>query len=118
MAIFYRYLISGKHLPDFLAFVKATFDLDTSKPPNVPEYPTTFPESRLPELIKEELERIATFSMDGTDRLYRAHGQTLKDVFNVRNNSFRRIPDAVIWPESHEQVRSEIIVLMLRLTLC
>lgn len=52
-----------------------------------------------------ELEEIAEVSIDGMDRLIRAHGQTLKDMAQLRTNSFPRIPDAVIWPDSHEQVR-------------
>ncbi|KAG6448969.1 hypothetical protein O3G_MSEX005815 [Manduca sexta] len=99
-----RYSIGGKLLPYLSQWAVENFGVDTTKPPKIPEPPTSFPESLLPMNIKEELEKIALISTDGMDRLIRAHGQTLKDVSNVRNNSFPRIPDAVIWPESHEQV--------------
>lgn len=102
--LLFRYLIGGKSLPHFISWVNANFNIDITKPPKIPPLPTSFTESRLPHNIKEELEKIALVSVDGLDRLIRAHGQTLKDMALLRSNSFPRIPDAVIWPESHEQV--------------
>ncbi|XP_013143156.1 PREDICTED: alkyldihydroxyacetonephosphate synthase [Papilio polytes] len=99
-----RYLIGGKTLPHCLQWVHENFDVDVTKPPKIPQLPESFTKSRLPDDIKEELENIALVSVDGMDRLIRAHGQTLKDMSLLRSNSFKRIPDAVIWPESHEQV--------------
>ncbi|RVE45389.1 hypothetical protein evm_009961 [Chilo suppressalis] len=58
----------------------------------------------MPRNIREELEKIAPVSVEGMDRFIRAHGQTLKDISLLRHNKFPRIPDAVIWPETHEQV--------------
>ncbi|CAH2037006.1 unnamed protein product, partial [Iphiclides podalirius] len=99
-----RYLIGGKCLPHFMTWVNENFNIDITKPPKIPPLPTSFTESRLPGNIRVELEKIALVSVDGLDRLIRAHGQTLKDMSLLRSNSFKRIPDAVIWPESHEQV--------------
>ncbi|XP_068631826.1 alkylglycerone-phosphate synthase [Battus philenor] len=99
-----RYLIGGKTLPYFIKWVKETFDLDITKSPKIPPLPTSFTSSRLPKNVREELEKIALVSVEGLDRLIRAHGQTLKDISQLRSNSFKRIPDAVIWPENHEQV--------------
>ncbi|CAH0723176.1 unnamed protein product, partial [Brenthis ino] len=100
-----RYLLSGKTLPHALQWIKEHFNVDIGKSPEVPPMPTSFPESRLPSDIKEELDNIAPVSIDGMDRLIRAHGQTLKDIYHLRNNSFPRIPDGVIWPSSHEEVK-------------
>ncbi|KAJ0177400.1 hypothetical protein K1T71_007409 [Dendrolimus kikuchii] len=99
-----RYSLGGKTLPYLAHWAIDNLGIDSTKPPNIPEIPKKFSECRFPPNVKEELERIALLSVDGMDRLIRAHGQTLKDVYNVRNNSFPRIPDAVIWPECHEQV--------------
>ncbi|CAK1596460.1 unnamed protein product [Parnassius mnemosyne] len=99
-----RYLIGGKCLPHFIKWVNENFNIDITKPPKIPQIPTYYAESRLPANIKVELESIALVSVDGLDRLIRAHGQTLKDMTLLRANSFPRIPDAVIWPESHDQV--------------
>ncbi|CAG9584880.1 unnamed protein product [Danaus chrysippus] len=99
-----RYLLGGKKLPHALQFIKEYFNVDITKDAIPPPQPTSFQESRLPSTIKEDLEKIAPLSTDGMDRLIRAHGQTLKDVYCLRKNSFQRIPDAVIWPQTHQQV--------------
>ncbi|XP_045515874.1 alkyldihydroxyacetonephosphate synthase [Pieris brassicae] len=99
-----RYLIGGKSLPHFVEWVKEKFDVDISKPPKIPPTPTVYPQSRLPDEVRQELEKISLVSVEGMDRLIRAHGQTLNDMTHLRNNSFQRIPDVVIWPECHEQV--------------
>lgn len=91
-------------MPHAIQWIKENFDVDIEKSPDVPPMPTSFPESRLPNDIKEELDNIAPVSIDGMDRLIRAHGQTLKDIYHLRNNSFPRIPDGVIWPSCHEEV--------------
>lgn len=99
-----RYLIGGKTLPHFAPWVVQNLNIDLSKPAKTTPLPTSFPDSRLPSNVREELEKIALVSVDGMDRLIRAHGQTLSDMAQLRSNSFPRIPDAVIWPESHEDV--------------
>ncbi|XP_013171910.1 PREDICTED: alkyldihydroxyacetonephosphate synthase [Papilio xuthus] len=99
-----RYLIGGKTLPHCLQWVNENFNVDVNKTPKIPQLPDSYTKSRLPDNVRQELEKIALVSVDGLDRLIRAHGQTLKDISLLRSNSFKRIPDAVIWPESHEQV--------------
>lgn len=37
-------------------------------------------------------------SIEGEDRLFRAHGHTLAEVFVLREGMFPRIPDVVVWP--------------------
>lgn len=37
-------------------------------------------------------------SLDGEDRLFRAHGHTLAEIFTLREGMFPRIPDLVVWP--------------------
>jgi alkyldihydroxyacetonephosphate synthase len=39
-----------------------------------------------------------SYSLDGEDRLFRGHGHTLHDIVTLREGSFPRIPDIVIWP--------------------
>ncbi|XP_063619011.1 alkyldihydroxyacetonephosphate synthase [Cydia splendana] len=99
-----RYLIGGKTLPHFAPWVVQNLNIDLSKLPKTTPLPTSYPDSRLPSNVREELETIALVSVDGMDRLIRAHGQTLSDMAQVRSNSFPRIPDAVVWPECHEDV--------------
>jgi alkyldihydroxyacetonephosphate synthase len=45
-----------------------------------------------------------TFSLEGADRLFRAHGHTLHDIYYLRTGNFPRIPDLVVWPECHDHV--------------
>jgi hypothetical protein len=37
------------------------------------------------------------FSLDGEDRLFRGHGQSMYDIMHVRQREIERIPDVVIW---------------------
>ncbi|XP_026324874.1 alkyldihydroxyacetonephosphate synthase [Hyposmocoma kahamanoa] len=99
-----RYAIAGKHLANFMEFVTNTFDITSDSQAKEAVLPKTFPESILPPNIRQELESISLVSVEGLDRYIRAHGQTLKDMVNTWQNTFKRIPDAVIWPENHEQV--------------
>ncbi|XP_075973855.1 alkyldihydroxyacetonephosphate synthase [Anticarsia gemmatalis] len=99
-----RYSICGQSLPFLPQWAIDNLGIDPARQPKIPEPPTNFPESILPDEVKAELEEIALVSKEGMDRLIRAHGQTLKDMTQLRTNSFPRIPDAIIWPESHEQV--------------
>jgi alkyldihydroxyacetonephosphate synthase len=102
----FRYSIGEKPLPNLQKWAIDNFNIDPSKPAKIPELPTSYPESRLPGNIRQELEQICSISIDGVDRLIRAHGQTLKDISYLRNNSFPRIPDAIVWPDCHDQVFS------------
>ncbi|KAK9885421.1 hypothetical protein WA026_010917 [Henosepilachna vigintioctopunctata] len=102
-----RYPIAGKNLPHFEGWVKNTFNVDLVNPtlsqalPEEDKYPKTL-------LIAEELVRIVRlnipYSLRGVDRMLRAHGQTLHDIFTLRNGMFERIPDIVLWPTCHEEV--------------
>lgn len=43
-------------------------------------------------------------SIEDDDRLFRAHGQTLHEIFVLRQSTFKRIPDLVVWPKNTQQV--------------
>ncbi|XP_060553885.1 alkyldihydroxyacetonephosphate synthase, peroxisomal-like [Ruditapes philippinarum] len=45
-----------------------------------------------------------SISDDCQDRLFRAHGHTLSEMFVLREGNFKRIPDIVIWPSCHNDV--------------
>ena len=49
-----------------------------------------------------------TYSVKGMDRLFRSHGHTLEDIFNLRTGHWGRIPDIVIWPECHSHVEQVV----------
>jgi len=61
--------------------------------------PKHFPESILSaELLEAIKELTIDYSTDGVDRLFRAHGHTLREIYLLKHGSFERIPDIVLWP--------------------
>lgn len=61
--------------------------------------PSDYPD---PILSDEFLDAIKKSNLDysiaGIDRLVRAHGHTLREIFILRHGKFPRIPDIVVWP--------------------
>ncbi|XP_076305682.1 alkyldihydroxyacetonephosphate synthase, peroxisomal-like isoform X3 [Tachypleus tridentatus] len=57
---------------------------------------------------KDFLEDLKTVNIsytdDPQDRLFRSHGQTMREIFMLREGLFSRIPDLVMWPTSHDDV--------------
>uniref|UniRef100_A0A182P3E9 Alkylglycerone-phosphate synthase n=1 Tax=Anopheles epiroticus TaxID=199890 RepID=A0A182P3E9_9DIPT len=101
-----RYPIGGKvSLPHFHDYVIENFNVDLSdKREGVPvpnEFPVPVP---CPEFLKEMQDHGIDCTQNGEDRLIRCHGQTLHDVHMMRTGTFKRIPDVVLFPTSHEQV--------------
>jgi len=67
--------------------------------------PDSFPDPIIPEnFVNKIKENKFDFSLDGTDRLIRSRGQTLFDVWAIRQGGYLRIPDIVVWPRCHEDV--------------
>ncbi|GJQ82270.1 hypothetical protein Trydic_g19468 [Trypoxylus dichotomus] len=102
-----RYPIGGHSLPYFTQWVQDTLNVDVTKfqkirtPPPPERYPTT----NVPKELFDRLNQMdLSYSTDGLDRLMRAHGHTLHDIYVLRRSAFRRIPDIVIWPSCHEDV--------------
>lgn len=90
-----------------MTWVKDNFDVDFTHPKPPQQLP---PEQNYPiSLIPPEILTLITtlkieFSTKGIDRLIRAHGQTLHDIYTLRYGKFTRIPDLVVWPTSHQNV--------------
>ncbi|XP_071942091.1 alkyldihydroxyacetonephosphate synthase, peroxisomal-like [Antedon mediterranea] len=101
-----RYKICG-NLPHFKSWMLTvpgvSLDHNLQPQPNIRN-------EDLPRIIRNEnfmseLHKIGiSFSLDGQDRLFRAHGHTLHEVFVLREGKFERIPDIVIWPTCHDHV--------------
>ncbi|XP_013772672.2 alkyldihydroxyacetonephosphate synthase, peroxisomal-like [Limulus polyphemus] len=45
-----------------------------------------------------------SYTDEPQDRLFRSHGQTMREIFMLREGTFNRIPDLVVWPTSHDDV--------------
>jgi alkyldihydroxyacetonephosphate synthase len=73
-----------------------------------PSYPPPVRPSRLERSSLRALERILSpqqLSLNPLERLRHGHGQSHAEVYAVRyGGGIRRVPDAVVWPESEEQV--------------
>lgn len=102
-----RYPIGSKILPNFKSWVEATFGIDLGVAfPAQPE----ISDSDLPApVIKEEFFQAIKdlsfeYSLNSQDRLFRAHGHTMKEIFILREGRFPRIPDIVLWPKCHDDV--------------
>lgn len=101
-----RYPIGGGvTLPAFKKYCQERLNIDLSRPPNRAKMPTKFPEPNLSSEFLAVLKKLNfDYSLDGQDRLVRSHGQTLHDIAAVRQGGFKRIPDIVVWPKSHQDV--------------
>lgn len=92
-------------LPNFGKWVRSNFNMYLKDLQEQPKKPTQYSE---PYLIEEFVEGIKNFkienSIEGIDRLIRCHGQTVHDIYQLRNGDFKRIPDIVLWPKCHDEV--------------
>lgn len=75
------------------------FGLDLNKKQPSQPMPTNLPEPIISlELLEAIQELKIEYSTKGIDRLVRAHGHTLRDIYLLRHGSFKRVPDIVVWP--------------------
>lgn len=101
-----RYPIGGSialpHLKDFVE-KRLNVNLNDKRDGNpLPErYPDPVP---CPEFLSTLHRQGIDFSQQGEDRLVRCHCQTLHDIYTLRTGTFKRIPDVVLFPTSHDQV--------------
>jgi alkyldihydroxyacetonephosphate synthase len=102
-----RYPIGELRLPHLMGWVKDNFNVDFSKPKRSQQVPPedSYPEPRIsPENLSKISDLGIAYSTKGIDRLVRAHGQTLHDIYTLRYSNFERIPDVVLWPACHDDV--------------
>ncbi|KAG5671442.1 hypothetical protein PVAND_001638 [Polypedilum vanderplanki] len=98
-----RYPIGNDiELPNFRDYILERFEISIL---DKPKLPTTFPEPILNETFYNAIKDMKMdYSVDGEDRFIRCHGQTLQDIYYVRTNKFKRIPDLILWPKCHDDV--------------
>ncbi|XP_063976312.1 alkyldihydroxyacetonephosphate synthase [Diachasmimorpha longicaudata] len=104
-----RYPIGNLQLPYFTQWVKDVFgvDLENRTPPQ--PLPTTFPEPIISQEFVDAIEELKiTYSTDGMDRLFRAHGHTLREMYQLKRGHIERLPDIVLWPKCHDDVEKII----------
>ncbi|EFN84574.1 Alkyldihydroxyacetonephosphate synthase, peroxisomal [Harpegnathos saltator] len=69
------------------------------------------------ELLKAIEQLKIEYSTDGADRLIRAHGHTMREIFLLKHGSFERIPDIVIWPNKSCNAEKDLFIDLNSLTL-
>lgn len=104
-----RYPISSQELPSFTEWVITKFNVDIQTrdvPRSVPE-PEEYPVPTIsPDFLSALKQTNVDYSLEGIDRLIRSHGQTLQDIYIIRNAMPKRIPDIVVWPDCHSAVEN------------
>lgn len=102
-----RYRLSGMIIPALKEWFEGTFGASMQhKSPAAPVLnsgavqPPTLNEAFLEELKSTGI----PFSHDAEDRVYRAHGHCLHEIFALREGKVGRVPDMVVWPNCHDDV--------------
>lgn len=102
-----RYKLSGCVLPQLREWMTKTVGIDINhrSPAQTEMTSADVPAPIANEDFVEDLKKTGiSFSDDPNDRLFRAHGHTLHELFILREGKFKRIPDLVVWPEGHNEV--------------
>ncbi|KAH3703096.1 alkyldihydroxyacetonephosphate synthase, peroxisomal-like [Dreissena polymorpha] len=102
-----RYQLSGHTLTLLRDWMIATIgiSLDHKTPPQSEITAKDMPPPvRNEEFLADMRRTNISHTDDCQDRLFRAHGHTLAEIFTLREGRFKRIPDLVIWPINHNEV--------------
>ena len=101
-----RYPIGGEvSLKSFRLWVATKFQVDLNDVLDEPQMPKQFPDPLICHDFLQGIKKLnIDHSLNGEDRLIRCHGQTLHDIHTLRSGNFKRIPDLVLWPKSHNEV--------------
>lgn len=97
--------------PNLWPWVEKKLGITSPSPTNVPVDLSSVqmaPTRASAELIAEigKILRPDQITLDPLERLLHSHGKSFPDLFRVRNGNVRRAPDAVLFPDSHEQVEA------------
>ncbi len=116
-----RYNISNVELPSLMPWMAKMLAAPLSyENRNEPHYPPVVPEpKRSPELLRDLLALLAAdqISDEPLVRLRRAHGHTGAEIWAIRYGKLERVPDLVVFPNSHDQV-VELVALSERHDVC
>ncbi|XP_056292136.1 alkyldihydroxyacetonephosphate synthase, peroxisomal isoform X2 [Pseudoliparis swirei] len=102
-----RYKLSGMVMPALKDWLEDTFGSNLQhKSPAAPILTSgAVQPPTLNEAFVEELKSTGIpFSHDAEDRVFRAHGHCLHEIFALREGKVGRVPDLVVWPNCHNDV--------------
>jgi alkyldihydroxyacetonephosphate synthase len=105
-----RYELAGQDLPDLLGWVRDAIHPDVGADNlNPSNYPPPIPDARVNEAFVAEVRGFLDGDQLGDDaelRLRRGHGQTQEEMYRIKYDQLRRIPDLVVFPKTDEEVAS------------
>uniref|UniRef100_A0A672QQ63 Alkylglycerone-phosphate synthase n=1 Tax=Sinocyclocheilus grahami TaxID=75366 RepID=A0A672QQ63_SINGR len=102
-----RYRLSGLILPSLKDWFEGTFGANLQhRSPATPSLNlSAVAPPNLNQPFVEDLKAAGlTVSHDPEDRVFRAHGHCLHEVFALREGRIGRVPDTVVWPSCHSDV--------------
>ncbi|XP_076305894.1 alkyldihydroxyacetonephosphate synthase, peroxisomal-like [Tachypleus tridentatus] len=102
-----RYPLANKKFPLFKTWIKNVFGItdDYHCKPKVEIKTKDLPAPVVNKAFLRDIKNLKIFCTDNPQkRLFRSHGHTLRELFMLREGNFKRIPDLVVWPTSHDDV--------------
>ncbi|XP_029413117.1 alkyldihydroxyacetonephosphate synthase, peroxisomal isoform X2 [Nannospalax galili] len=115
-----RYPLSGLVLPTLREWIQNTLgvSLEHKTTSKVSLNPSETPPSIVNEDFLHDLKETSiSYSQEADDRVFRAHGHCLHEIFLLREGMLERIPDIVVWPMCHDDV-VKIVNLACKYNLC
>jgi len=97
-----RYELAGKWLPGFASYASSDLGVDFSKESPRQEFVPVNPSIFNHDFIKELGENFSRRSFEHFDRVMHSHGHSFQEIHILRNFSFKRNADMVLYPGSHE----------------
>nr|XP_033802067.1 alkyldihydroxyacetonephosphate synthase, peroxisomal [Geotrypetes seraphini] len=98
-----RYQLGGMVLPALREWMEKTFGASLEHRTTSQASLNVVPPAIINEGFLHDLKASGiSYSFDTEDRVFRAHGHCLNEIFALREGLFRRIPDLVVWPNCHD----------------
>ena len=115
-----RYILGGHTFPKLVEWFtrECHADVSISSPSKPLPDPSTIPSAEINQpFFTRVKESDMQYTLDPHTRLFRGHGHTCHEIFELRHGMLHRIPDIVIWPSCHKDVE-EIVRLAVEHNVC
>ncbi|MDH5235612.1 MAG: FAD-binding oxidoreductase [Gemmatimonadota bacterium] len=103
-----RYALSGTELPALVPWVRSVLaNPFIERPASAGHFPAPVPEPKPPTAFLRAAEAFLArghVSIEPLDRLRRGHGHTLDEMYEIKHHGLPRVPDAVVFPGSTDDV--------------